>query len=296
MSPAETALAALLAAVAGAALACFAAGAALLRERRGRAAADRAAADREEERAAAQVARLLAVQRQFIQDAAHQLRTPITIGLGHAELLQRLLAGQPTMSHLNVVVGEFYRLRRLAERLLVIAASEDPAFLDREPVALDELAAETIGEWRPTAARNWETASAGDVTVVADRERLRLAVDSLLENAVRHTSEQDVIRMSVARSGDRARIVVADTGSGISADDLPRIFDRFRTGTGSRGRSGGTGLGLALVRAIARAHGGEVQVTSAPGAGSEFTLILPAVPGPAGAAAATRNGAGGERG
>lgn len=250
--------------------AAAAASAALARERR-----RRIAADAEGERATARGARLLAAQRQFLQDASHQLRTPITIALGHAELLQRMLPAGPAAGSLQVVVDELYRLRRLAERLLVIAASEDPAFLHPEPVALHEFIAETISQWQPTAPRSWETGRAEEVTIPADRERLRLAVDSLLENAVRHTSEQDTIRMSVARSGRSARITVADTGSGITPCDLPRIFDRFRTGAGSAA-AGGTGLGLALVRAIARAHGGDVEVTSTPGTGSEFTLVLPA--------------------
>ena len=272
MRPADLALAVMAAAVCAAA----AAGVALVWERR-----RRIAADAERERASARGAGLLAAQHQFLQDASHQLRTPITIGLGHAELLQRMLAGGPAAGYLQVVVDELYRLRRLAERLLVIAASEDPAFLNRELVALDEFTAETISQWRPTAPRSWEAGRTDEITVPADRERLRLAVDSLLENAVRHTSEQDAIRMSVTRSGRSARIAVADTGSGITPYDLPRIFDRFWTGTGSSA-AGGTGLGLALVRAIARAHGGDVEVTSAPGTGSESALILPAEPaGPA---------------
>ena len=274
---------ALVARLAAAICAGAAVGAALVRERRRHIAAEQ---DREWVRQ--QGMWLLAVQHRFLQDASHQLRTPITIGLGHAELLQRMLAGQPAAAaYLQVVVDELYRLRRLAERLLVIAAADDPAFLNPEPVALHEFAAETISQWRATAPRSWEAGRADEVTVRADRERLRLAVDSLLENAVRHTSERDAIRMSVIRSGQGARIVVADTGSGITAYDLPRIFDRFRTGAGSAA-TGGTGLGLALVRAIARAHGGDVEVTSSPGAGSEFALMLPADhggrpgPGPAG--------------
>jgi signal transduction histidine kinase len=110
--------------------------------------------------------------------------------------------------------------------------------------------------------------------VQADRERLSLALDALLENAVRHTGQADVIQLSVIRGwpGMSARVVVADSGSGIAADQLDLIFDRFRTGDS---QSPGTGLGLPLVRAVAHAHGGDVTVHSKPGEGSEFELSLP---------------------
>ena len=114
--------------------------------------------------------------------------------------------------------------------------------------------------------------------VPADRERLGLALDALLENAVRHTLSTDVIQLSVIRDypGMPARIVVADTGSGIPADQVPLIFDRFSTGDDGQHR--GTGLGLPLVRAVARAHGGNVTVSSTAGQGSAFELTLPAPP------------------
>ncbi|MBV9384528.1 MAG: HAMP domain-containing histidine kinase [Streptosporangiaceae bacterium] len=220
-------------------------------------------------------ARLLATQRQFLQDAAHQLRTPITIALGHAELLASDLTGQQEGNDIQVVLGELNRLRRIAERLLVIAASEDPEFLRPEPVALDRLTMEIIRRWRPTAERNWQLGRLDPVTVYADRERLGLAIDALLENAVRHTGTDDVIRLSVIRGwpGRPVRMIVADSGSGVPASQLHLIFDRFRTGDNSKSR--GTGLGLALVRAVARAHGGDVVVHSTPGEGSEFELLFP---------------------
>jgi two-component system, OmpR family, sensor kinase len=222
-------------------------------------------------------ARLLDDQRQFLQDAAHQLRTPITIALGHAELLADAIGGQQEGEDIDVVIGELNRLRRISERLLIIAAAGDPAFLHPEPVALDQLIAELIRRWRPTCDRRWRIGQLDQVTVPADRERLGLALDALLENAVRHTGSDDVIQLSVIRDypGMPARVVVADSGTGIPADQLPLIFDRFRTGRDGQ-QSRGTGLGLPLVRAVARAHGGNVTVRSEPGQGSEFELTLPA--------------------
>jgi signal transduction histidine kinase len=218
-------------------------------------------------------ARLLATQRRFLQDASHQLRTPITIALGHAELLARGLTGRQEGHDIQVILGELSRLRRIAERLLVIAAAEDPEFLHPEPVALDSFTMEILRRWRPTADRRWQLGRLDKVTTQADKERLGLAIDALLENAVRHTSDGDVIKLSVMAAGTSpVRMVVSDGGQGIPDEQLQHIFDRFRSGDSGHPR--GTGLGLALVRAVARAHGGEVLVRSRPGQGSEFELLL----------------------
>jgi signal transduction histidine kinase len=236
----------------------------------------RVAADTERHRVSEQNAALLATQRRFLQDASHQLRTPITIALGHAELLARDLADRPGKRDIRVVVGELNRLRSLGERLLLIAASENPDFLRPEPMALDELAMEVLRRWQPAATRSWRLGHLDHAVVNADRERVALAIDALLENAVQHTSAEDVIRLSVA-CGDRgafARLTVEDTGSGIVPGELAHIFDRFATGSAQEGPRG-TGLGLALVLAIARGHGGEVRVHSAPGDGSRFEFLLP---------------------
>jgi signal transduction histidine kinase len=225
---------------------------------------------------AAQIARILTDQRRFLQDAAHQLRTPITIALGHAELLAGALASnQQEGEDIAVVIGELTRLRRISERLLIIAAAADPAFLHPEAVALDEMVTELVRRWRPAADRRWRASRLDSVTAHADRDRLALALDALIENAVRHTSSDDAIQLAVIgdASDGLARLVVADTGTGIAADQLPFIFDRFRTG--DNGWSRGTGLGLPLVAAVATAHGGTVNVRSKPGAGSEFELLLP---------------------
>jgi signal transduction histidine kinase len=224
----------------------------------------------------AENARLLSAQRRFLQDASHHLRTPVTIALTHAELLARDMAGREELRDIKVIIAEMDRLRRLSERLLIIAASEDRDFLRPEPVALDLFALEMVDRWRPAAQRRWQLGTLDDAIVRADPERLGLAVDALLENAIRHTSENDVIQMSVVcgESGT-VRMIVTDTGSGIAAEEMAHVFERFRTGSNSKG----TGLGLALVRAVANAHGGDVHVRSTPGEGSEFEVVLPAMAG-----------------
>ena len=251
------------------------------------------AAEQESSLVSEENGRLLATQRRFLQDASHQLRTPITIALGHAELLARGLTGRQEGHDIQVILGELNRLRRISERLLVIAASEDPEFLHPEAVALDSFTMEILRKWRPTANRRWQLGRLDKATVQADKERLGLAIDALLENAVRHTGDRDVIKLSVIAPGLGlpVRMIVSDGGQGIPDEQLQHIFDRFRSGDSGHPR--GTGLGLALVRAVARAHGGQVLVRSHPGQGSEFELLLPATQGlpalppaaPAGAAA-----------
>lgn len=240
----------------------------------------RIAADHERQLIGEKNSRLLSAQRQFLQDASHHLRTPITIALTHAELLARDLIGQQEQRDIQMVIAEMNRLRRLSDRLLVIAASEDPEFLRPELVVLDEFMAEAIERWRPAAQRRWKLGQLDPAIVQADAERLGLAVDALIENAVKYTAADDVIELAVVNDvSGVARVVVADAGSGVSGNDLTHIFDRFRTGSdGNPAR--GTGLGLAVVSAVATAHGGSVNVRSAPGEGAEFEILLPAVTDP----------------
>jgi signal transduction histidine kinase len=222
--------------------------------------------------------RLLATQRRFLQDASHQLRTPITIALGHSELLARNLADNQDQRDINVVVGELNRLKTLSERLLLIAASANPDFLRPETVELDQFVTDVLWRWRPTATRHWQLGQLAEATAFADPERLGLAIDALLENAVQHTRPDDLIRLAVTREAPAGLVslVVQDSGTGIEAADLERIFERFATGSQAVRR--GTGLGLALVRAVAEGHGGQVRAQSTPGLGSRFELLLPVAP------------------
>lgn len=251
----------------------------------------RLAADTERFRIGEQNARQLASQSRFLQDVSHQLRTPITIALGHAELLARSLVDSQEKRDIHVVVGELNRLRRLGERLLLIAASENPDFLRPVPVALEQLTTEALRRWRPAADRRWQLGQLDHAIVSADRERLGLAVDSLLENAVQHTGPGDFIRLSVVRGQQPgfSRLIIEDSGSGIQPGALAHIFDRFATGSRPDGRQG-TGLGLTLVCAVMRGHGGDVLVQSAPQQGSRFELLLPAQAGAGSGPASLRPG------
>jgi len=197
------------------------------------------------------------------------------VALGHAELIERG-SGDPEMAEdARVVIDELVRLRRLADRLLLLATTEDPDFLSRSSVDIPDLLAAALQRWAPID-RRWRLGPVEPATVDGDPDRLGLALDALVENAVKHTAPSDEIRVGSRRSGDQVTITVADSGAGMPTDRLAAIFERFTRLDPARTRDrGGVGLGLAIVQAIAQAHGGTVRVRSAPGAGSTFELTLP---------------------
>ena len=220
--------------------------------------------------------RLLEQQRQFLQDASHELGTPLTIALGHAELIERAAKDQEIARDARVAVSELQRMRRLTNRMLILASAERPELLTTVSVEIGEFLRETFGRWAHVH-RRWSLGEVPDTTIEADRDRLTLAVDALIENAISHTAEDGSIELSARREGDSVIIAVADSGTGIAAADVGRIFGRFARVDSGRNRAvGGFGLGLALVQAIAEAHGGSVRVDSTVAQGSVFELELPA--------------------
>jgi signal transduction histidine kinase len=226
---------------------------------------------------------LLDQQRQFLQDASHELGTPIAIALGHAELIEQGATDHAVAADARVAVEELHRMRRLTSRLLLLAATDGPDFLRFGSVDVEEAMVDTLRRWNHLP-RRWSLGPLPEARVQADTDRLTMALDALIENAVEHTDEHGRIELSAHLDGDDVVLSVSDSGHGIPATELQRIFGRFtRIGTGRGRKAGGFGLGLAIVKAIAEAHHGSVQVNSAEGKGSVFELRLPAVP----AAAAT---------
>ncbi len=233
---------------------------------------------------------LLDQQRQFLQDASHELGTPIAIALGHAELIERAATDQEIAADARVAVDELMRMRRLTSRMLLLAAADGPAFLRLAPVDAEELLVHTLQRWGHVA-RNWSVGSLDAAVLHADADRLTLAIDALVENAVAHTTCDDSIELSTRREGDQLVLSVTDSGPGIPADDADRIFTRFaRVDAGRNRAAGGFGLGLAIVKAIMAAHGGSVGVRSTVGKGSVFELRFPY--GPLGSVVLRRTWAG----
>jgi signal transduction histidine kinase len=217
-----------------------------------------------------------ATQRYFIVDAGHELRTPITIVRGHLELL----GDDPDerAETVAIVTDELDRMSRMVDDLLMLAKAERHDFLHTETVDLAALTDDLFAKASTLGARNWKQEARGEGLVVADPQRLTQAVMQLAQNATQHTEAGDTITLgSEVRYGE-ARLWVRDTGDGVAAVDRDRIFDRFARSTGSRRVSEGAGLGLSIVRAIAQAHHGRVELASAPGEGATFTLTFPVDP------------------
>lgn len=220
--------------------------------------------------------RLLAEQRQFLQDASHELGTPLTIALGHVELIENAAADDTIAKDARVAADELLRMRRLTSRMLLLAATEGPDFLQLAPVDIEDVLIETAHRWRHVP-RRWSVSALAAPQVQADGDRLTLALDALIENAVHHTEAGSPIELSARLVGDSVIVAVKDRGPGIPAAELGRIFCRFyRLDTARSREPGGFGLGLAIVKAIAEAHHGTVQVHSTVGQGSLFELCLPA--------------------
>jgi len=238
----------------------------------------RAAAMDEIKRVSEHNLRLLDQQRQFLQDASHELRTPITIALGHAEFIEKAATDQAIAKDAKVAVDELLRLRRLTSRLLLLASTDSPDFLRPGPVDVADLMLETLHRWSHTP-RRWSLGTLAEASVQADADRLTLALDALIENAVYHTDPAGHIELSARREDDSVILAVSDSGPGIPAAEVNRIFGRFaRIDAGRSRATGGFGLGLAVVKAITEAHHGTVEVRSTIGQGSVFELHLPLTP------------------
>ncbi len=219
-------------------------------------------------------------QRDFINDAGHELRTPITIIRGHLELLGD--DPEEQRETVELVTDELDRMSRFVNDLLLLAKAEQPNFLILETVDIGLLTEELYTKITALANRNWRMENKGSGLIVVDRQRITQAMMNLAQNATQHTTDGDAIAIGSVVTRHCAHLWVRDTGVGIDLAEQERIFERFARGSDSRRRSEGAGLGLAIVQTIAAAHGGQVKIFSRPGGGSTFTIILPLDP-PAGA-------------
>lgn len=220
-------------------------------------------------------------QQQFVADASHELRTPLTVIKTNAELLLRYPGHtiQEESARITSVVRETIRMSRLVGTMLTLArADAGQPELRPEKVALAGLIAGAGEQFAPLAAQKGidlrvEPANA---TITADRERLYQLLVILLDNAVKYTPPGGTVSLTCRRSAGQVLVTVADTGCGIPAEDVPRIFDRFFRGNRARTRGeGGAGLGLAIAKWIAESHGGKIRAESRVGGGTQIFVTLP---------------------
>jgi signal transduction histidine kinase len=217
--------------------------------------------------------RAFVTQRRFLDDAGHELRTPITIVRGHLEFPDE--EPEERERTVSIMLDELDRMGRIVDDLLLLAQADEPDFLQLDLVDVAALTSELETKASAIGRREWHVDAIGRGIIVADRQRLTQAVVQLAQNAVQHTKEGDEIALGSAVSpAGEASFWVRDSGPGIAPEDRERIFERFVRGAGGR-RAGGAGLGLAIVRAIATAHGGRVELGSFTGDGTTVTIVVP---------------------
>lgn len=212
-------------------------------------------------------------QRRFVDDAGHELRTPITIIRGQLELM----GDDPVERRQTValVTGELDRMSRIVEDLLSLAKAEQPDFIQPKPVDLAELIHTLAHKGVALTGRPVRVDQASAAVVEADEQRLTQALTNLIRNAAEHTPDSAEISIGGTVIGGQVRIWVSDTGPGIAPQDQDRLFERFARGSVRRS-STGAGLGLSIVKAIVEGHGGQIDLDSSRD-GTRFTLVLPGV-------------------
>jgi two-component system heavy metal sensor histidine kinase CusS len=217
-------------------------------------------------------------QSQFTADVAHEFRTPLNnLVLSTSLTLSRDQAQEDYRQTLATHLEEYDRLKHMVESLLFIARA-DNAEASLTKVEVDTAAlAEEVADFYSALAEDKGVmlTSSGEGCVMADASLLRMALGNLISNAIRHTPAGGKVSVMIAQEANRCLVSVADTGTGIAAEHLPRLFDRFYrvdSARSSQGSDAGAGLGLALVKTVVQLHGGTVTVSSTPGSGTTVEM------------------------
>jgi signal transduction histidine kinase len=219
--------------------------------------------------------------REFTLHASHELKTPLTVMHGELETALQDKAVSPAQrEQLESELDEVQRLAKIVDGLtLLTKADAGQIALAREPVRLDELVREACTDGKSLARPHGiqvSVTACEELTVTGDRHRLRQLLLNLTDNAIKYNVPQGTVTLSLRRTAQSAELDIANTGPGIPADLLPRIFDPFFRGDSSHSQTvEGCGLGLSIARWITQAHGGTIQITSEPKARTTATLRLP---------------------
>ncbi|MGH3088801.1 MAG: sensor histidine kinase [Rubrobacteraceae bacterium] len=220
-------------------------------------------------------------QREFIADASHELKTPLTLIRADAEVLGRGLKNPEDRKLTDDVLSETDRMSGILSDLLLMARLDAGKLpVKREPFDLSGAISDVTGRFSSRASSSdiqLKAPASGKLRAVGDRERTEQILAILLDNAIRHTPAGGAVTVAGRERGGFVEAVVEDSGPGVPPEQLPRIFERFYRSDTSRSReSGGTGLGLAIARDLARAQKGDLEAGNAPDGGATFNLELPA--------------------
>ena len=221
-----------------------------------------------------------AAQMRFVSDASHELRTPIAVIQGYANLLDRWgKEDEKTLSEsVSAIKDEAGNMKDLVEQLLFLARGDsNRIIMTEERVELTPLIEEVADESRMLDSGHDFKTNAADIAINADRTLIKQALRVLVDNAIKYTDAGGEITITANRDGDTARLSVTDNGIGIKPDILPYVFDRFVRADESRARAtGGAGLGLSIAHWITTRHNGHVEVLSREQIGTRITLVFPA--------------------
>ena len=232
-------------------------------------------------------------QIRFVDDASHELRTPIAVIQGYAHMLERWGKDDPAVMDeaIEAIETETAHMKTLVDQLLFLARGDmDRLVLAQERIDAAGLMRELHEEYEMIDADHEYVCpipeDAAPLYVVGDVTMLKQALRVLLDNAGKYTPKKGTITLQAQRDGSEIRCSVADNGVGIPSDDLPRIFDRFFRGATARSGTQGSGLGLSIAKWIVDTSGGRIDVVSAPELGTKMTIVLPELPAGAGDEAA----------
>jgi two-component system, OmpR family, sensor kinase len=217
------------------------------------------------------------LQRNFVSDASHELRSPLTVLRGRIEQLADHTGDrQAVEAEADELMREVRRMERLTDDMLTLAKAERGGLVQTRRVPLDDFVEDLRRDLPLLGSRHYSVESKLHGDLEADPDRLAQVLRNLVTNAVRHTPAEGHIEISIAADNGSAVFAVRDDGTGIEADQLGRIFDRFhRTDEGRSRAEGGSGLGLAIARAIVEAHGGSIAAESPPGEGATIRFSIP---------------------
>ena len=228
--------------------------------------------------ATAPVARAWQQQRQFLSDASHELKTPLTVILSNAELLEAAPLGERPARWADNIRSEAKRMRSLVEEMLTLARADNAV---RSAVmaetSLSDLATDCVLAFEPVAfeaGKPLESDVAPDVTVLGDGDKLRQLVGVLLDNAIKYGRDGGTITLTLRRTDRQARLTVSNPGDPIPPDQLRRLFERFYRADASRGEQSGFGLGLPIAASIASEHRGTLKAES-DAASTRFLFTMP---------------------